>query len=424
MYLSPCRKFEERIELQNLTYQTEFASRFINGVTEFGYHTPDQFFHPNVMQYLGKRWTVAKHLVGSKPEILPNAHVERILFSHDDSNELKATGVVYSQNGMNHIVYSTKAVILAAGTVGTPAILLKSGIGPDKFYANNSKLSMQKNLPAVGNYLQDHITTGLDLVLLNESLGLEPWNIYSFNSIKSYFFNNSGPLTMTGCEALGFVRSPLANNMDDRPDLGFMVIPLGIAIDSGVHMRKIFNVNDKVWHEYFKSLIGKSTVSIMPVLLHPKSHGSLSITMDENGRWIPVIDPQYLSHSHDANVLIEGLKIVEELIQMPSFRKLNARINQKPFPGCENHAFRSHEYWDCYVRQLTLTAYHPVGTCRMGTNPSDSVVNAVNFKVHNVDSLYICDASIMPHMPSGNPQATIGMLATKFLQTFNARVKV
>lgn len=391
----------------------------MDGVDEFGYSIPEHFYYPNIMQESGKRWTVAQSLIGHKAEILPDAQVERIQFTRDESNGLRATSVVYSQNGMSHVVRATKAIILAAGTVGTPTILLKSGLGPEEFYANQTSLEMQQNLPAVGKHLQDHITTGLDLIHLNESLGWEPWQIYSFSSMKSYFLDGTGPLTTTGCEALGFIRSSLVNRSDDRPDLGFMLVPLGIAIDAGVHMREIFNIDRRVWQDYFEPLIGHTTVSIMPVLLHPRSRGSLTIALDDSYRWKPRIDPQYLSHADDARVLVEGLRIIEQLLHMPSLRKYNAKINPKPFPGCEQHTFRSNAYWNCFVRQLTLTAYHPVGTCRMGADGDDSVVNAENFKVHHVDGLFVCDASVMPQLPSGNPQATVGMLAMKFLARFN-----
>lgn len=375
------------------------------------------------MQHDGARWTIGRHLSLAKRAILSNAHVERVLFESIGEGELRAVGVVYSKNGREIPVRATKAVILAAGTVGTPTILLKSGIGPADFYADQKSLRMQMNHPAVGQYLQDHVTTGLDLIMLNDTFDVEPWKLFSFGNVYSYLWHGAGPLTMTGCEVLGFVRSSQSQTCEhDWPDLGFMVIPLGATIDAGAHIRHNFNINDEVWRKYFQKIVGKSaTISIMPVLLHPRSYGSISLEMDGASQWKPKIDPRYLHDSRDADILVEGLKIITQMIEQPLIReRFRAEIVSLPFPGCEQYSFGTDQYWHCYVRHLTLTAYHPIGSCRMGMNRTASVVNSNTFNVHGIENLFVCDASIMPNMPSGNPQAVVGMIAEKFLSTVNS----
>lgn len=409
--------------LNDLKHKTKLASTFMRSAEEFGYDIQREFFHPKVMQKDGRRCTVAKnaHTKAAKttsPQFVFQAEVDHILLEMNENSSIKANGVVYVQNGLYKTAYASEAVILAAGSIGSPTILLKSGVGPAKTFESDDGIKLRKDLPAVGQHLQDHVTTGLDLILLNDTLGLEPWNIYSIGNLLDYFQNGEGPLTMTGCEVLGLVRSSMASAETNCPDLGFMVVPLGATIDGGAHMRRMFNLNDTVWTNYFQPLVSKVTVSLMPVVLHPKSRGSVSIVQDKQNVWKPSINPRYLSHPDDVRLLVEGLRIIEQLLKMPSFRKFNAEINPKALPGCEHHRFASNKYWECYVRHLTLTAYHPVGTCRMGNDPIDSVVQPDTFQVHGIDRLFICDASIMPSMPSGNPQATVGMLAHRFLSTF------
>lgn len=444
------REFEQFIELDEPRSTTKLADIFeeseshLLDMVEFS-----EFCRPKVMQSNGRRWSVADSYHQSEHpnhQIVLNGRVEMVLFdgTHDDKQPapIKAVGVSYRKNGRLYEVRANRAVILASGTIGTPTILLKSGIGPKHLYENEKnktkkestrqpittsaastiktlKTKMRKHLPAVGQFLQDHVTTGLDLITLNQSLGLEPWNLYSFHHISNYYLNGHGPFTMSGCEALGFLRTNDAKDNDQLPDLGFMVIPMGATIDAGVYFRRVLNIDENIWLNYFKPLIATPTISILPIVLHPKSVGHVSVKMTRDDDIETIIQPQYLSHPDDIDVLVTGLKIIVELVNTPAFKALGASINQRPFPGCETETFGSDRYWQCYAQHLTLTAYHPIGTCRMGENITDSVVDPKTFQVHGVEQLYICDASIMPSMPSANPQATVGMLARKFLHSFN-----
>lgn len=405
--------------MNELQYKTEIASAFIRSAEECGYNKHSDFFHPDVIQNSGRRWTVARTATNRNHQYVFNAQVERVILDENATGQLKATSVTFIHNGKKYIVNASRAIILAAGTIGTPTVLLKSGIGPKDFYQSNPSLQQKKDLPEVGKNLQDHVTTGLDLILLNDTIGLEPWNIYSYDSLKSYFFESKGPLTMVGCEGLGFIRSSQAPDVKNYPDLSLMLIPIGATVDAGIHFKNILNINDKTWKNYFQQLIGNTTISIMPVLLHPKSRGFVTIELDTENHWIPKIEPNYLSNVDDVNVLTEGIKIIEQLINTPSLQRFNAKINTNKMPGCEMHSFGTESYWNCYVRHLTLTAYHPVGTCRMGQHEGESVIDHKTFQVHSIEKLFICDASVMPSLPSGNPQAVVGMLATKFLESIN-----
>lgn len=431
------------MELSELRSKTKVADAFVQSKSQITTGHVIDFKLPKVLQYEGQRWSVVDsyHLNPNTRHhhIISDAKAERILFDGDATESstasMKAVGVRYRKLGHLYEVRATKAVILAGGTIGSPTLLLKSGIGPEQLYTQNAnktakkdtkpddplKIKLQKHLPAVGQHLQDHVTTGLDLITLNQSIGMEPWNLYSIRQISDYLLNGQGSWTMGGCEGLGFVRTILAANDSRVPDLGFMLIPMGSTIDGGVYFRRLFNINERTWKEYFQPLIATPTISILPIVLHPKSRGFVSIRLARDDDVETIIQPQYLSHPHDIDVLVIGLKIIHELTQTPAFQELGATITQRPLPGCGHLTFLSDEYWKCYAQHLTLTAYHPVGTCRMGHNQTDSVVDPSTFRVHGVDHLYICDASIMPTLPSANPQSTVGMLARKFLHSFYAQ---
>ncbi|KAL0122267.1 hypothetical protein PUN28_007183 [Cardiocondyla obscurior] len=99
-----------------------------------------------------------------------------------------------------------------------------------------------------------------------------------------------------------------------------------------------------------------------------------------------------------------------------TLRKYGASLNKKSFPGCEDHVFDTKEYWKCYIQHLTLTSYHPAGTCRVG-----DVVDET-FKVYNVKNLYIVDASIFPSLPSGNINAPVMAVAQKAVRFFKNKI--
>lgn len=403
-------KSEYDLEISPLGHQTKLAGAFVNASKEYGYD--QDFYVPRVTQRNGKRWTTA-HKLRSQSRIGHDIHTNSLVrFLLFDESSNRVSGLVYEKNGFSYEVIASKGVILSAGTLGTPMILQLSGIGPE-IVVKNLSVTLRQALP-VGHNLQDHVTTGVDLILLNQPLGVRPWEVMSIESLYKYIMHSNGPMTMCGCEALGFANT---GNWT-VPNIGFMVLPMGISADGGAHFRHLLNIDNRIWREYFDPLIGQNTVSILPIVLHPKSRG----TVQRHGDNI-LINPNYLADDQDVNTLVMGLRIIEQLLEMPALKKLGAEINPKPMPGCEHFVFRSTTYWQCYVRHLTLTAFHPVGTCRMGVaGDPDAVVNR-EFQVLGVENLWVVDASVMPNLPSGNPNAVVAMLANRFLATFNHRTK-
>lgn len=105
--------------------------------------------------------------------------------------------------------------------------------------------------------------------------------------------------------------------------------------------------------------------------MHPQSIGYVKLNSDHK----VIIQPNYLKKSKDVDVLIQGMKLVKKFAESKSLSKFGAMFNTKHFPGCEKYEFGSEYYWECYVRHMTLTSYHPVGTCKMGNINEKSVVD-------------------------------------------------
>lgn len=399
---------EENFPISRGGFRSFFGEAFIKAGQEIGF---DDFQFTNLTHLRGRRFTQIDQWdkLEEPPEACLNALVTKILFAEEDPT--KAVGVEFQKYGKLYKVFA-KNIVLSAGAIGSPKVLLSSGIGPRK-HLEEFEIDVRADLP-VGENLQDHVTTGLDLIILNTTLGLGIKDLMSPFKILDFFWygGEASPLAFAGSDAMGFVN---LNQSSDVPDLSFMVLPVGLVADHGLHLRKIVNIREDIWENQFKRLIGQTTVSILPILLHPKSRGTVRLS-SKLVTDSPEINPNYLSHVDDVKKLITGIRIIEKLIQTPSMQSLGAEINPKPFPGCEKFFFDSNDYWECYIRQMTLTMFHPVGTCKLGEQNDNSTVVLKNFQVKNTKNLFVVDGSILPKAPSANPHAIIAMLAKKFVK--------
>ncbi|XP_050093000.1 4-pyridoxate dehydrogenase-like [Anopheles aquasalis] len=393
-------------------YHTELGRVFIQSAKELGFGE-ESFFRPLHTTQKGRRWTTShayEALNRIHHERIMNAMVERIIV--EDGT---AKGLIFSKDYQRHRVFARKGIILSAGTVGTAKILLHSGIGPRKELAAIGIESVV-DLPQVGKNLQDHVGTGSDLLLLGKSLNLAPLDLIHPSNVLNYWTKDhrSSSLALGGCEAVGYVS--LGSNFSS--DVQFMVLPAGVCSDGGVHLRNIVNLKDAVWEDYYRPLAerGQPVATVLPILLHPESSGEI-VLKSANAQDQPAINPNYLSSVNDVKTLLKGIRILQKLTVQESAKELNLELNPVPFPGCTEHPADSDAYWECYIRSVTYTVYHPVGTCRMGTNGNNSVVSSRNLNVHGVQRLYVADASVMPGLPSGNPNSVVMAIANYFIET-------
>ncbi|CAI6342842.1 unnamed protein product [Macrosiphum euphorbiae] len=336
--------------------------------------------------------------------VLTNALVTKVLFKHN----FEANGVMYNRFDQVYKVHALKSVVMSAGTLNTAKILLSSGIGP-AHQLKPLKIPVIADLP-VGENLQDHIITGLDMITLEKSLDLTFKDFISPINIFKYFFKGTGTWTHPGCEAVGLLQLPSdkKNYSVSSPDLQFMLLPYGVSSDAGAAYFNHLNFKNEIWKEYFQPLVGRQVISLAPVLLHPQSRGYVKLDINHE----IVVQPNYLQKTHDVSVLVQGMKLVKKFAETKPLSKLGAMFNTKHFPGCQKYKFGSDYYWECYIRHMTLTSYHPVGTCKMGSIHNKSVVDH-SLRVHKLNKLYVIDASIMPSMPSGNINAVVAMIAEK-----------
>ncbi|XP_034232426.1 glucose dehydrogenase [FAD, quinone]-like [Thrips palmi] len=405
------------LPVSDIPMTTDLSKAVLNAAEELGYFVGDLntmtqtgFMEVQTTTFNGSRFAADSAFLYTKKlpnlHIRTNSHVSRVLL--DGNNEAK--GVEYYHVNGWHKARSRHGVILSAGAIGSPQILLHSGIGPTD-HLSDLEIPVKVNSSHVGKNLIDHVSTGSDLVLLNSSLSLSLSNLAHPKSFLEYILSGEGVLSHGGCEATGLLHTRYSDPLNNPPDVQLLILPAGLTFDEGSLLRYNMGLKDKIWNEYFSlktdSHIG---VTILVILLHPWSHGEIKLK-SKNPFDPPLIDPKYLSDPRDVEVLVEGIQAVKKLINTKSMSKLGAYLNPNHMPGCEMHDFDSHAYWQCYTRMLSYTVYHPAGTCRMGS-PEDAVVDH-SFRVHKTKNLYVVDASVMPTLPSANINAAVIALAER-----------
>ncbi|CAK1546946.1 unnamed protein product [Leptosia nina] len=395
------------IQLNKLRFTSQLSDYILEAAKELGYEELNNeykigFGKPLVSQINGKRWATSDNV--KQKHVLINTVVEKLLFKKNRC---------YGIQLVNKKLFARKGVILSAGAFNSPKILQLSGVGPAKLL-QSLEIQLVQELP-VGKNLQDHIGTGLDLVLFNYSLSINAFNFFNALHVYNYFSQGKGPLTTTGCEVVGFV----STKSDTQPDIELMVLPVGISADRGSHLRNILRINDEVWNNYFAKLFDKHASTILALILHTKSKGEVYIK-SKNPYIPPLIDPKYFTDGEDVKILVTAVKMIKEFIQTEKMKSFGAYLNEIPFPGCEGHKFFSDSYLECYIRHLTLSVFHPIGTCSMGLPDNKNSVVDTSFKVIGLDNLYVVDASVLPTLPSSNINAAIAMMASVF---FDSQIK-
>ncbi|XP_075983794.1 glucose dehydrogenase [FAD, quinone]-like [Anticarsia gemmatalis] len=334
-----------------------------------------------------------------------------------DENKV-AYGVKFAKHGQEKIIKASKEVILSAGALQSPQLLILSGIG-DAEHLKELGIYPIVNLPGVGKNLQDHVAMGGHSFLFDNPYDNGTDYCFNLNTVMSigsvvdFSINKKGPMySMMEAEAMAFVKTKYENSEDDYPDIQLFIAPTADNMDGGLFGKRANGLTNEAYAELYEEILYESSFSVVPLLLRPRSRGYLKLR-DTNPYSPPLIYPNYYSDPQDVRVMIEGARIVQKLVEQPALKALNARPNPHRNPGCAAHELMSDEHLECQARHHTLTIYHPVGTCAMGPDPDSGAVVDPRLKVYGVKSLRVIDGSIMPNIVSGNTNAPIIMIAEK-----------
>tara|TARA_X000001036_G_scaffold240497_2_gene224317 strand:+ start:1727 stop:3406 length:1680 start_codon:yes stop_codon:yes gene_type:complete len=333
----------------------------------------------------GKRCSAAKaYLVPildrENLTVMTDTNVNKIIIENK-----KAVGVeCIDKDGKSFAIQADKEVLLSSGAFGSPQILLRSGVGPAEEIIKHG-IDHKHELPGVGKNLQDHIDY-LSVHKYNsmELIGFSLKSIfYKFPlEILKYIFAKVGMFTSTVAEAGGFIKS---RQDIEIPDLQLHFAP-AMVIDHG---------RTSVWGH---------GLSCHVCLLRPKSRGEVTLNSSDPFE-DPKIDPKFLSHPDDMKDMIAGYKKMMAILNTGPVSKYTSNHVQRPIDINDDKDIEQ------AIREDADTVYHPVGTCKMGSDEM-AVVND-SLKVHGIEGLRVVDASIMPTLIGGNTNAPTIMIGEK-----------
>ncbi|CAG7833011.1 unnamed protein product [Allacma fusca] len=336
------------------------------------------------------------------------SHVTKVLF---EGPENLAVGVEYVRHGVTKRAFASKEVILSAGALNSPQILMLSGVGPNE-HLRSFGIPIIADLP-VGKNLQDHVFSLLGPFVVDQPITLNLEADLDPQEIKKFIKFGEGILTTSFLQASAYLVSEVAKSMgqSDWPDIQYFLISANIFESLRDYISISQNLPLEVLKTFFKGIMGQNSFQIANLLSHPFSKGELKLNSSDPFK-PPLFYPNYFENDLDVKVVVEGAKRALNLVEnSPTFKTMNARLHNISFPGCEHVPFRSDAYWECYHKHFTLPLYHPCGTCAMGNRDSPNAVVDSKLRVIGTKNLRVIDASIMPHITSGNLNAPIIMIA-------------
>jgi choline dehydrogenase len=300
-----------------------------------------------------------------------------------------AVGVeVLTHDSNSERINCNKEVILCAGAIQSPQLLMLSGIG-DQAELRMHGIDVFKHLPGVGKNLQDHVWSGVSgqsNLPTGNSL-IKPWNM--FKALLQHQIFKKGPLGNSPLEANAFIKSDASLN---RPDIQLHFAPIGIASDYTTDIYKL---------ETFAKQDG---FGILSILIRPESRGYIALN-SANPKEAPIIQPNLLHSPKDRAVLLQALKQSIAIANCDSFKTICPEgVNFPALPATDEELME-------HILKSLETLYHPVGTCKMGIDAMAVVDN--NLNVIGIRKLKVADASIMPTIVSGNTNAAVLMIGEK-----------
>ncbi len=355
------------------------------------YNSPEQdgVSMLQTFQKNGRRWSCADAYLRpamkrENLEVVTSAQVERL-----ELDGTRVTGVTFTRRGRTETVRAYREVIVCAGAINSPQVLMTSGIGPAE-HLREFGIDVRVDLPGVGRNLQDHPFLTMNYAV---NVGDTLYGAEHPKYLAQWLLKRTGPLTSTAAEASAFVRT--------RPGLP--------AADIQLHMGALYFDNHGAGeHE------GDAIVS-GPTLLTPKARGTVTLrSADPFDK--PRIRTNLLSEPEDVASMVEGMKLVERLVASEPLRsKVTGRIDPRPgqMEGDDSDI-------EDALRERVELIYHPVGTCRMGTD-DDAVVDP-ELRVRGLEGLRVVDASVMPVIPGGNTNAPTIMVAERAADLIKGRV--
>lgn len=392
---------------------------FLGGLTEMGYGWAKDFnggdrigftYSQGNLHRGIRQGTARSYLIPAAQR--SNLHV--VKFATVTTLEMsgnRITGVNFRKNYKHYQVLTSKEVILSAGSINSPQILMNSGIGP-KDHLEQIGIETVNDLP-VGENLQDHLSVSMFFKF--EKITGEVSFSQMLDNIYLYFKNQTGPYSAPQSPDFnGFINSN--SLLADYPDLQLQHI---IFEKKSPNFRRELELR-RYQRRFIEQLMDineeMAIAMVFVIVTNPKSVGSVKLR-NKNPFSKPLIYPNYLSHPYDMETVVRGMKIYDRLLDTKAFKANGADLIR--FDDFECEGYPSDEFWECYARFFSHTLYHPCGTTKMGPETDLKAVVDPQLRVWDMEGLRVCDAGIQPIIVTVNINPAtmmIGEMCAEFIK--------
>ncbi|XP_062528939.1 glucose dehydrogenase [FAD, quinone] [Bombyx mori] len=338
--------------------------------------------------------------------VIKNTLATKIIFK-ENSNAV--SGIMLNNNGKEFMVNVNKELILSAGAINSPHLLMLSGIGPQEHLLEQN-ITVKMDL-AVGENLQDHVF----VPLLYTAPAKESDDITMslvVNNFFDYMVNKEGILCDTSPHRIiAFVNT--TDSTGTSPDLQFHHVIFTPKIHILLDFFEKHGLNNDIIQQFHEINNNKFAMLIYNTLLKPKSRGKV-LLQSNNPFDRPLIYANYFNDNEDMKTLIRGMrKFTLKLGETDAFKQVGLELEWFQIPTCDKLDKTSDEFLECISRHLTFSLYHPSGTVKMGPEDDPSAVVTPELKVRNIENLRVIDASVMPSIVRGNTNAATIMIGEK-----------
>ncbi|XP_028163938.1 glucose dehydrogenase [FAD, quinone]-like [Ostrinia furnacalis] len=303
---------------------------------------------------------------------------------------------------------ANKEVILCAGAINTPVLLMVSGVGPRK-HLSKFGISTKASLP-VGRNLQDHVRIPIPVTIDTGAKSKD--EIYWLRAAAQYLLDQTGPHATNYDQPNVNAFLALSENAtlpDVQVDHNYFVPNTSYVYSM---CSDIMSFQDNICKQFESFNENKELIIFFISLCRPHSKGKI-LLRTKNSSDLPKIYPKYFSDKRDMETFVKGIQKLTEIINTPTFKNVKAELRRISHKDCDETEFASDEYWECMARTVTYNVYHPVGTAKMGRSMDDSSVLDYKLNVYGVQRLRVADASAMPTIPSVNTNAAVMMIAER-----------
>lgn len=398
--------YDGPVHVSHSVPERNFTGYILEGSKQLGYHVTDyngkqevgatiwQYYIKDGMRFDSEMAFIEPARNRSNLKILDHSYVTKIVINETSKS---ATGVIFTRMNKTFIARCNKEVILSAGAISSPQILMLSGIGPEE-HLKSLEIPVVQNL-SVGEGLHDHTMTFV-VFSSNSTNGVD--------SLRGYITDYS--------EGVGSFTRPFAYTSllwfqtpeDKTPNYPNIEI-LTHNMTQIIITKSFFNWSDEVYDTMNTNKPNPFTFILVPT--RPNSVGSVKLQSSDPFEY-PLVDSNLLGDEEDLENLYKGVQLLFNLTRTPAMQFLNFTLAFTEFPGCNHTAPLSREYWYCYFRIVTGPGEGSLATCRTGKGPETGVVSN-ELKVFGINKLRVADASVIPFQMAAHPNSVCHMVGEK-----------